>query len=46
MKRTENVVKTTILNISENIKSCKVSSLPDAEIIKQSKGEFQESMIL
>jgi hypothetical protein len=44
MKRTENV-KTTILNIPENIKSWKDSSLPDAEIIKQSKGELQESMI-
>jgi hypothetical protein len=38
MKRTENVVKTTILNIPENIKSCKISSLPDADIIKQPKG--------
>jgi hypothetical protein len=40
MKRIEKAVK-TILNIPENVNSSVVSSLPDAEILKQLKENFK-----
>jgi hypothetical protein len=44
MKRIEKAVKTRILNIPENGNSSAVSPLLDAEILKQLKKKFQDSM--
>jgi hypothetical protein len=44
MKGIEKAVKTRILNIPENVDSSAVSLSPDAEILKQFKEEFQDSM--
>jgi hypothetical protein len=43
MKETENVLKTKILKIPENINSGAVSQVPVAEIIKQLKEKFHYS---
>jgi hypothetical protein len=40
MKIIEKALKTRILNIPENVNSSKVSSSPDAEILKQLKGKI------
>jgi hypothetical protein len=44
MKRIEKAVKRRILNIPVNVNSNAVSPLPDAEILKQLKEKFQDSM--
>jgi hypothetical protein len=44
IERIEKAVKTRILNIPENVNSSAVFQLPDAEILKQLKEKFQDSM--